>query len=83
MISFITFHSGINIMNTELDNELLLEGWKEAAIAWAVCESIHREYANGKDPFYTTRQADYAKARANASDMYKLLEIKLKRESRT
>jgi hypothetical protein len=46
------------------------EGWKEAAIAWAVCASIHREYAKGKDPFYTTRQSDFVKheeaARAKA-----------------
>jgi hypothetical protein len=39
----------------------LREGWKEAAIAWAVCASIHREYAKGKDPFYKTRQGDFTK----------------------
>lgn len=38
-----------------------LEGWKEAAIAWSVCASIHREYGKGKDPFYKTRQADFTK----------------------
>ena len=38
------------------------DGYKEAAIAWAVCASIHREYAKGRDPLYTTRQADYMKA---------------------
>ena len=38
------------------------DGYKEAAIAWAVCASIHREYAKGRDPLYTTRQADYTKA---------------------
>ncbi len=37
------------------------EGWKEATIAWTVCASIHREYAKGKDPFFTTRQGDYTK----------------------
>lgn len=37
------------------------EGWKEAAIAWEVCASIHREYAKKKDPFFTTRQADFIK----------------------
>ena len=35
------------------------EGWKEATIAWEVCASIHREYAKKKDPFFTTRQADF------------------------
>lgn len=34
-------------------------GWKEATIAWEVCVSIHREYAKKKDPFFTTRQADF------------------------
>lgn len=38
------------------------DGYKEAAIAWAVCASIHREYAKGRDPLYTTRQADYMRA---------------------
>lgn len=37
------------------------EAWKEATIAWAVCASIHREYAKGKDPFFTTRQGDFVK----------------------
>ena len=37
------------------------EGWKEATIAWEVCASIHREYAKKKDPFFTTRQADFVK----------------------
>ena len=34
-------------------------GWKEAAIAWNVCGSIHRQYAKGRDALFTTRQADY------------------------
>ena len=38
-----------------------MEGWKEAAIAWEVCASIHREYAKKKDPFFTTRQSDFVK----------------------
>lgn len=37
------------------------EGWKEATIAWEVCASIHREYAKKKDPFFTTRQADFVR----------------------
>ena len=34
-------------------------GWREAAIAWRVCGSIHLQYARGKDALFTTRQADY------------------------
>lgn len=37
------------------------DGWKEAAIAWEVCASIHREYGKGKDPFFNTRQGDFVK----------------------
>lgn len=37
------------------------DGWKEATIAWAVCASIHREFAKGKDPFFKTRQADFVR----------------------
>lgn len=36
-------------------------GWKEAAIAWNVCASIHREWAKGKDALYSTRQSDFIK----------------------
>lgn len=50
-----------------------LEGWKEAAIAWAVCASIHREYANGKDPFYTTRQSDFVKHENDARTRFNKL----------
>jgi hypothetical protein len=39
---------------------------KEAVIAWTVCASIHREYAKGKDPFFTTRQADFVKHETDA-----------------
>jgi hypothetical protein len=46
---------------------------KEAAIAWAVCASIHREYAKGKDPFFTTRQSDFLKAADRARSL--LLEM--------
>ena len=44
----------------------LREGWQEATIAWAVCASIHREYAKKRDPFFTTRQSDFTKAEAKA-----------------
>lgn len=37
------------------------DGWKEATIAWEVCASIHREYAKKKDPFFSTRQADFVR----------------------
>ena len=37
------------------------EGWKEAAIAWEVCASIHREYAEGKDALFKTRQQDFVR----------------------
>lgn len=47
--------------NAEAELEVLMKGWKEAAIAWEVCASIHREYAKGKDALFTTRQADYTR----------------------
>lgn len=44
------------------------EARKDAATAWTVCASIHRKYAKGKDPLFTTRQQDFVtsenKARA-------------------
>ena len=49
------------------------EAWKEATIAWAVAASIHREYAKGKDPFFTTRQADYRKHEKAAREKLKLI----------
>jgi len=45
------------------------EGWKEAAIAWEVCASIHRSYCKGKDPLYSTRQADFVKHAKDARAM--------------
>jgi len=42
------------------------EGWKEAAIAWAACASLHRKYCKGKDPFYKTRQADFVRHETDA-----------------
>jgi hypothetical protein len=46
---------------------------KEAAIAWSVCHSIHQKYCKGRDPFYTTRAADFARdevaARAAAVEL--------------
>lgn len=37
------------------------DGWKEAAIAWEVCTSIHEKFAKGKDALYSTRHADFEK----------------------
>lgn len=39
--------------------KLKLAGWKEAAIAWEVCASIHEKFAKSKDPLYSTRHADF------------------------
>lgn len=44
---------------------------KEAIIAWSVCASIHREYAKGKDPFFSTRQSDFIKHEEAARDALK------------
>ncbi len=35
------------------------DGWKEAAIAWEVCASIHETWAKKKDALYSTRHADF------------------------
>ena len=48
----------------------LPDGWKEAAISWEVCASIHREYARGKDPFFSTRQGDFVKHAQDARNMF-------------
>ena len=45
------------------------DGWKEAAIAWEVCASIHREYGKGEDPFFNTRQGDFVKHANDARAM--------------
>lgn len=42
-------------------SESATRGWREATIAWSVCASIHRGYAEGRDPFYGTRQADFVR----------------------
>lgn len=41
-------------------------GWMEAAIAWEVCASLHRQYCKGKDALFTTRQSDFVKHAENA-----------------
>lgn len=45
------------------------DGWKEAAIAWEVCASIHNQWAKGKDALFTTRQSDFVKHAENARAM--------------
>lgn len=35
--------------------------WLEAAVAWEVCASSHARFAQGRDPFFNTKQADYRK----------------------
>lgn len=41
-------------------------GWMEAAIAWEVCASLHRQYCKGKDDLFTTRRSDFVKHAENA-----------------
>ncbi len=43
-------------------------GWMEAAIAWEVCASLHRQYCKGKDALFTTRQSDFVKHAENARE---------------
>lgn len=44
----------------------LLDGWKEAAIAWTVCASVHEHWAKGKDALYKTRHTDFERHAADA-----------------
>lgn len=46
-------------MHARNSDNALAEGWKEAAIAWEVCASVHRAWGKGRDALFTTRQADY------------------------
>jgi hypothetical protein len=48
----------------------LMNGWKEAAIAWNVCASLHERFAKGQDALFTTRQADYKRHFAAARKAY-------------
>ena len=48
----------------------LMHGWKEAAIAWNVCASLHERFAKGKDALFTTRQADYKRHAGAAKKAY-------------
>lgn len=47
-----------NLIAAHLEED---DGWKEAAIAWEVCASIHEKWAKGKDALYSTRHADFVK----------------------
>ena len=50
-----------------------IEGWKEAAIAWSVCQSVHQTWAKGKDALYKTRNADYVRHADKAREEYNKL----------
>lgn len=52
------------------DLEAGSEGWKEAAIAWSVCASVHAGFSKGKDPFFSTRQSDFVRHEANARALF-------------
>ena len=45
-------------------------GWKEAAIAWTVCASVHMQWAKGKDGLFTKRQEDYVRHYEEARAKY-------------
>jgi len=45
-------------------------GWKEAAIAWEVCGSIHEAFAKKKDALYSTRHSDFERHAEDARRMY-------------
>jgi hypothetical protein len=57
--------------------DALPRGWLEAAIAWEVCASLHREYCEGRDPFYKTRQADFVKHANDARNYHAALAMQL------
>jgi hypothetical protein len=46
------------------------EGWKESAIAWSLCASIHRQHAKGTDPFFESRLADFMRSEKVARAKY-------------
>lgn len=54
------------LMEQEVPAAKDTDGWKEAAIAWEVCRSIHERFAKGKDALYTTRQGDFKKHHEDA-----------------
>jgi len=45
-------------------------GWKEAAIAWEVCASIHETWAKKKDALYSTRHSDFERHAEDARRNY-------------
>lgn len=47
-----------------------LVAWKEAAIAWAVCASIHRAFGANRDPLFRTRQQDFTRHEEEARVQY-------------
>lgn len=55
-------------------HSMLLEGWKEAVIAWEVCASVHRSFGKGRDALFKTRQDDYVRHTDTARARYCALE---------
>lgn len=51
-------------------------GWKEAAIAWEVCGSIHEAFAKKKDALYSTRHSDFER---HAEDARRMLSTESKK----
>ena len=49
------------------------DAWKEAAIGWTVCASVHEGWAKGKDALYTTRHADFERHADDARQRHALL----------
>ena len=49
------------------------EAWKEAAIGWTVCASVHEQWAKGKDALYTTRHGDFERHAEDARQRHALL----------
>ncbi len=57
----------------EAEREECREAWKEAAIGWTVCASVHEQWAKGKDALYTTRHGDFDRHAEEARQRHSLL----------
>lgn len=53
----------------EMKDELT-KAWKEAAVAWSCCASIHNEFAKKRDTLFTIRQKDFVQRKENAQEHY-------------
>ena len=58
------------------------EAWKEAAIGWTVCGSVHEQWAKGKDALYTTRHGDFERHAEEARQRHHLLTHNARSEAR-